>query len=62
MKEIMHHYFCARKVTKQFLINAPIVNVIIGGMLWDPEDTNGGTHTGMMSSFEDFPDDTESLQ
>ena len=58
----MNHYFGAKQFTKRFLINSMIVNVIIIDMLWDPEYTNGGTHTGMTRSLEDFTDNTESLQ
>ena len=41
----MHQYFGVRQLTRRFLINALIMSLIIGDMLWDLEDTYGGTHT-----------------
>ena len=57
----MHGYFGAKQVSKRFLVNAPIVSVIIGEMLWDPDEIEGDTHEKMMSSFEDYADPTEEL-
>ena len=44
------------------MINAPIVSVIIGEMLWDPKDIEGKTHTNMMAWFIDVGGDLEALQ
>jgi hypothetical protein len=60
-KETLHHYFSGAQVTLTFLINGPIVDVIIGEMLWDTEDIDGETHSRMMGAFEDFVDVTENL-
>ena len=54
IKETLHHYFGGKQITQQYLINAPIVNVIIGEMIWDPEDIDSSTHTNMMSSFKHY--------
>jgi hypothetical protein len=48
-------------VTQTFLINGPIVDVIIGEMLWDPEDIDGETQSRMIGAFEDFVHVTENL-
>ena len=38
------------------------MNVIIGDMLWDPEDIDGERHAKMMRLFEDFADGVEELE
>ena len=45
-----------------FMINAPIVSVIIGEMLWDPEDVEGEMHAVTMACFTDVGDNLEALQ
>jgi hypothetical protein len=62
VKETLHNYFGTKQVAQRIRINAAIVNVIIGELLWDPEDIDGETHSRMMRSFEDFAGDTEELQ
>ena len=44
------------------MINATIVSVIIGEMLWDPKDVKGQKHANMMACFTDVGDDLEALQ
>lgn len=61
VKQTLHRYFGGSQVEKQFLINAPIVNTIIGEMLWDPDDVEGVTYENMMKGFEDFADSSEQL-
>jgi len=61
MKRMLHAHFGAKQVEKIFLINAPIVNVIIGQMLWDPEDVEGQTHASMIVCFRDGVDKMEAL-
>ena len=53
IKETLHHHYGVKQVQQRYLINAPIVEVIIGEMLWDPEDIDGFTHKNMMSSFKE---------
>ena len=62
IKETLHHDYGGKQVTQRYLINAPIVNVIIGEMLWDPEDIDGSTHTNTMSSFKDYVDESEEVE
>lgn len=52
VKETLCSHYTRQKVAKHFLLDAPIVNVIIGDMLWDPEDIDGYTHAKMLSSFQ----------
>ena len=47
---------------ESFLINTDIVNIIIGDMLWDPEDVSGETHANMLRPFQNFADATEELE
>lgn len=62
VKETMHQYFSGKQVEKIYLINAGIVTIIIGEMLWDPEDFEGETHSKMLSAFVDCRDVTENLE
>ena len=62
IKATLHHYYGGKQGTQRYLIDAPIVNVIIGEMLWDPEDIDGSTHTNMMSSFKDHVDESEEVE
>ena len=62
VKQTLHTYFGAQQVCQRFLVNATVVNVIIGDMLWDPEDIDGETHAKMMRPFEDFADAVEELE
>lgn len=61
VKNTLHAHFGNKQIEKIYLINAPIVDVIIGKMLWDPEDTEGQTHARMMASFSDVADESEAL-
>ena len=61
MKSTLHNYFGTKKIQIIFLINVPIADVIIGDMLWDPEDIEGQTHANMMACFEKFADKSEAL-
>ena len=49
LKETLHGFFGKKTTEKIFMINAPIVSVIIGEMLWDPKDVERQTHTNMMA-------------
>lgn len=62
VKKTLHQYFGTEQIKMIFLINAPIVDVIIGDMLWDPEDVEGQTHANMMACFEDVADESEALE
>lgn len=62
VKETLHMYFCFKKVSKGFLINALIVNMIIEEMFWDPEYIERETHAKMLKLCEDFADDIEELR
>lgn len=62
VKETLHAFFGPKQTTRRFLINAPIVNVIIGDMLWNPDDIDGDTHARMMAAFEDVADESELLE
>lgn len=42
------------QVEKQFLINTPIVNVIIDELLWNPYDVKGVMHENIIKGFEDY--------
>lgn len=59
--QTLHHYFGGSQVAKQFLIIAPIVNVIIGEMLSKPDDVDGVTYESMMKRFEYFADSLKQL-
>lgn len=59
VKKTLHAHFGTKQVEKIYLINAPIVDLIIGKMLWDPEETGGQTHAKMMASFSDVEDESE---
>ena len=61
VRESLHRFFDTQKSHKEFLINTPIVNVIIGDMLWDTEDIKGQTYANMMAFFIDCADDSEEL-
>ena len=43
-------------------INSPIVDKIIGDMLWDPDEVEGESHTKMMQPFVDIADGSEDLE
>ena len=62
VKQTLHTYFGAQQVCQRFLVNATVVNVIIGDMLWDPEDIDGETHAKMMHPFLDFADAVKELE
>ena len=47
------------QVNIMYLINSPIVTVVMGNMLWDPNNLNGQMHWNMMSLFEDCTGDME---
>lgn len=59
MKETLHSHLGRKQLYKRFLINSPIVNMIIGDMMWDTEDIEGDKNERMISLFEDLADDTE---
>lgn len=61
MRETLHNYYGTKQVEKIFLINAPIVNVIVEEMLCNPDDIEGKAHANMMACFEDVADYTEDL-
>ena len=61
VKETLHSYFGTKQIEKIFLINAPIVDVIIGEMLWDPDCIDVQTHANMMACFDDVADTTEAI-
>jgi len=62
VKETLHNHYGAKQVKQRYLINAPIVKVIIGELLWDPDDIDGSTHKNMMSSFIDYVDESEVME
>eukprot|EP00957_Ditylum_brightwellii_P096370 7339341-Ditylum_brightwellii.AAC.1 len=43
------------------IINAPIVNTIIGEMLWDPGEIDGQTHAMLMMSLKETNDESKDL-
>ena len=43
-------------------INAPIVDKIIGDMLWVPDEVEGESHTKMMQPFVGFADEYEDVK
>lgn len=61
LKTTLHSYFGTKQIEKNFVINAPIVDVIIGDMLWDPEDIECETRSKMMLCFTEFVDNSKKL-
>ena len=49
LKETLHGLFGKKKTENIFMINTPIVSVIIGEMMWDLEDVEEQTHANMMA-------------
>ena len=43
-------------------MNAPIVDKIIGDMLWDLDEVEGESHTNMMQPFVEISDESEDLK
>eukprot|EP00126_Sphaerothecum_destruens_P012564 Sdes_comp21533_c0_seq1m20143 len=54
-----HHRELRKSVADIYLINVPIINVVIGQMLRDPHDVEGETHSKMLTAFEDCLDASE---
>lgn len=48
IKRTLQNYIDTKQIKKIFLINASIVDLIIGKILWDPEETESQTHAKMM--------------
>lgn len=61
VKGTLNNFFGTKQVEKICLIKAPIVNLIIGEILWDPDDFEGQTHAIEMECFEDVADHSEEL-
>jgi len=41
IKQTLHGYFEKQQIQQRHLINAPIIDVIIGEMFWNIEDVEG---------------------
>lgn len=59
VKEIRHAHFRGRQIEKICLLDALIIEVIIGNMPWNADYVESPTHQGMMSSFINHLDESE---
>ena len=48
VKESFHGFFGTQQVHKELFVNTPIVVVIIGEVLWYPEDIGSQMHANLM--------------
>ena len=62
MKQSMYAYFGTKQFKIVYLINAPLISVIIGYMLCDPNNVNGQTHRNMILCFKEYAGDIETLE
>ena len=62
MKHTLHSHCGSQQVPRLHIINASIVDKIIGDMLWDPDEVEGESHTKMMQPFVDIADGSEDLE
>ena len=51
---LLHSLFGKNTIDKIFIINAPIVSVVIVEMLWVPKDVKVQIHANMMACFTDI--------
>ena len=49
VKESLHGFIGAHQVYKEFIINAPMVTIIIGDIIWDLKDVERKTHVNIIA-------------
>ena len=62
IKKTLHGHFGSSQMAMHYTFNGPIIDKIIGEMLWDPDDIDGQSHASMMMPFQDIAEESENLR